>query len=145
MRNTLMFAGLWHFLWVALLIPYAVVVAMILGGQQSAQDLVDGLARAFALAVGCAGAGLVLNVGLGLALTPLVAAVEPVVGRLVAALIFAVIWFFAIQDLLPYLGYGTGASINPAAFWAAFAGAAYGLVLALGLEGPLAETANAEP
>lgn len=136
MRTTVTLASLWHLLWAALLLPYAVVIAMILGGQASAQDLVDGLAARFGLVVACIAAGLVLNLGLAILLTGLLAQVGTSIRAITAALVFGVIWFFAIQDLLPALDVGSAGSLNPAAPWAALAGAAYGLVLALGLSEP---------
>lgn len=130
MRTKLAFATLWHLLWAALLLPYAVVIALVLGGQASAQDLVQGIALRFGLAVFCAAGGLVLNVALAALIGGLLIEADPTVQVLVATVVFAVIWFFAIQDLLPYLDLGSGASINPAAPWAAIAGAAFGFVLA---------------
>ncbi|MGH2464246.1 MAG: hypothetical protein ACRDGI_02195 [Candidatus Limnocylindrales bacterium] len=134
MRITLTFAALWHLLWAAFLLPYAVVIAMALGGQASAQDLVEGLALRFGLAIASVAGGFVLNVGLAAVISGPLAGVSSVVQVLVAAGVFGVIWFFAVQDLLPYLDLGSGASISPAAPWAALAGAAYGVVLAMGLD-----------
>jgi hypothetical protein len=136
MRKTLMFATLWHLLWAALLLPYAVVIALVLGGQTSAQDLAQGLALQFGLAVACVAAGLVLNLGLVALISGLLAEAGASIQMLGATFIFGVVWFFAIQDLPPYVGLGSGASINPAAPWAAIAGAAYGLVLANGFSEP---------
>ena len=136
MRTTLAFASLWHLLWVALLVPYAVVIALVLGGQASAQDLAQGLALRFGLAVACAAGGLLLNVALAALIGGLLTEADPAVRMLVSTAVFGVVWFFAIQDLLPYLGLGSGASIDPAAPWAAIAGAAYGLVLAAGFGEP---------
>jgi hypothetical protein len=132
MRTTLLFASLWHLLWAALLVPYAVVIAMILGGQASAQDLAQGLALQFGLAIACVTGGLLLNVGLAALISGLLAEAGASIQMLAAAAIFGVVWFFAVQDLLPYADLGSGGSLNPAAPWAAIAGAAYGLVLALG-------------
>jgi hypothetical protein len=132
MRTTLTFAGLWHLLWAAFLVPYAVVIALILGGQASAQDLAQGLALHFGLAVICVVAGLVLNLGLAALLTGLLAEAGASTQVLVAAVIFGLVWFLAIQDLLPYLDLGSGGGLNPAAPWAGIAGAAYGVVLSLG-------------
>ena len=134
MRSTLAFATFWHLLWAALVLPYAVVIALVLGGQASAQDLAQDLALRFGLAVACVAGGLILNVGLAALIGGLLAEVGAPIQMLVAAVIFGVVWFFATQDLLPYLNLGSGAGIHPAAPWAAFAGAAYGLVLALGLD-----------
>ena len=136
MRTTLAFAALWHLLWAALLLPYAVVIALVLGGQASAQDLVEGLALRFGLSMACVAGGLLLNVGLAALLRGPLTEVSSLVQGLGSAIIFGVVWFFAIQDLLPYVGLGSGASINPAAPWAAIAGAAYGFVLANGFSEP---------
>ncbi|HEY7936242.1 MAG TPA: hypothetical protein VID26_03845 [Candidatus Limnocylindrales bacterium] len=136
MRTTLAFAALWHVLWSALLLPYGVVIALVLGGQASAQDLVEGLALRFGLVVACVAGGSLLNVGLAGLLNGLLGEASLTVQGLVSALIFGVVWFFAVQDLLPYVGLGSGATIDPATPWAAIAGAVYGLVLANGFSEP---------
>jgi hypothetical protein len=130
-RRFLALALGWHLLWAALLLPYAVVLALILGGQQAAQDLVDSLAHDFFVPVLFVAASLVPNV-LVAALSNRLLAGTGAAGQLAtSAVIFGLAWLIAIQALLPVTDPAGGLSVNPIAIWAALAGAIYGLVVPL--------------
>jgi hypothetical protein len=128
-RRFLAFALGWHILWGALLLPYAIGIALILGGQSAAQDLVDNLASTFFLPVLFLLASLPLNVALAALTGRLLTGLEPAVALAASAAIFAVAWLIGIQGVLPIADPTGGFSVNPIAIWAALAGAAYGLVL----------------
>lgn len=136
MRRLLVFATLWHVLWGALLVPYAVVVAWVFGGQAAAQTAVEGFAIAALPLTIYLTLALPLNLSIA-ALTYLLGArIGPVVRLNLGVTIFGVAWFFAIQVFLPIADLNGGFSTNLVAIWAAIAGAAYGLVLALLPEPP---------
>ncbi len=128
----LFFAALWHLLWGAFLIPYALVAVLSFGGQDAAQHLVDGLARTF----------LLVPVLLALAL-PVNLAIAAVVGRLLGPASLAVrlvlagagaggVWFLAAHAFLAPADFGRPFPAGATAWWAAGAGLAYGVVLAMG-------------
>ena len=130
-RRFLALALGWHLLWAALLLPYAVVIALILGGQQAAQDLVYGLAQGFFVPVLFVAASLVPNVLVAALSNRLLAGTNTAVHVAASAVIFGLAWLIAIQALLPVADPAGGLSVNPIAIWAALAGAAYGLVVPL--------------
>jgi hypothetical protein len=121
----------WHVLWAALLLPYAIVIALILGGQAAAQDLVDNLASVFFQPVLVAVVALPLNVALAAVSGWLLARTQAAIHLAASAFIFAIAWLVGIQLLLPATDLAGNAMLNPIAVWAALAGAAYGLVVAL--------------
>jgi hypothetical protein len=128
-RRFLAFALGWHILWAALLLPYAIGIALILGGQAAAQDLVDSLASSFFLPVLFLFVSLPLNVALAALTGRLLTGLEPAIELAASALIFAVAWLIGTQGALPISDPGGGFAVNPIAVWAALAGAVYGLVL----------------
>jgi len=128
-RRFLAFALGWHILWGALLLPYAIGIALILGGQAAAQDLVDSLASTFFLPVLFLLASLPVNVALAVLTGRLLTGLEPAVALAASAAIFALAWLIGIQGVLPTSDLAPGFSVNPIAIWAALAGAVYGLVL----------------
>jgi hypothetical protein len=130
-RRFLALALGWHLLWAALLLPYAVVIALVLGGQQAAQDLVDSLAQGFFAPVFFAAASLIPNVLIAALTSRLLAGTSATVHLAASAVVFGLAWFVAIQALLPVADPAGGMSVNPIAIWAALAGAAYGLLVPL--------------
>ena len=129
------FAAAWHVLWGALLIPYALIVVLIVGGLDPMQDLVDELAMSFLIVPLVLIIALPLNVGLAVVVRLLLRGVSSWwVGALVSAAFFGALWLLlaTIFDLPAAFG----ASVEPAPFglWAAGGGAAYGFVVALGFE-----------
>jgi len=130
-RRFLALALGWHVLWAALLLPYAVVIALVLGGQQAAQDLVDSLAQGFFVPVLFVTASLIPNVVVAALSNRLLAGTSAAARLATSAVIFGLAWLFAIQALLPVADPAGGMSVNPIALWAALAGAAYGLVVPL--------------
>ena len=134
-RRFLALAGGWHVLWGAFLLPYAIGIALILGGQAAAQDLVDDLASTFFLPVLFLFASLPLNVALAAVTARLLTGLQPAIELAASALIFAVAWLIGVQGILPVADPG-GFAVNPIAVWAALAGAVYGLVLPA-FNGPL--------
>jgi hypothetical protein len=135
-RRFLAFALGWHILWAALLLPYAIGIALLLGGQAAAQDLVDSLASTFFLAVLFLVVSLPLNVALAALTGRLLAGLEPAIELAASAVIFAVAWLIGTQGVLPVGDPGGGFAVNPIAVWAALAGAVYGLILPA-FNGPL--------
>jgi hypothetical protein len=121
----------WHLLWAVLLLPYAVVIALVLGGQQAAQDLVDSLAQGFVVPVLFVAASLIPNLLVAALTSRLLAGTDAAFHLAASAVIFGLAWLIAIQALLPVTDPAGGLSINPIAVWAALAGAAYGLVVPL--------------
>jgi hypothetical protein len=135
-RRFLAFALGWHLLWAALLLPYAIGIALILGGQAAAQDLVDSLASTFFLPVLFLFVSLPVNVALAALTGRLLMGLEPAIELASSAVIFAVAWLIGVQAVLPVTEPGGGFMVNPIAVWAALAGAVYGLVLPA-FKGPL--------
>lgn len=130
-RQFLALALGWHLLWGALLLPYAVAIALVLGGQQAAQDLVDGLAQSFFLPVLFLAGTLVPNVLVAALSNRLLAGTSAAVQLVASAVIFGLAWLVGVQALLPVADSAGGLSVNPIAIWAALAGAAYGLLVPL--------------
>ena len=130
----LRFAAAWHVLWGALLIPYALIVVLVVGGLDPMQDLVDELAMSFLIVPLVLIITLPLNVGLAVVVELLLRGVSWWVGALVSAAFFGAVWLLVatIFDLPAAFG----ASVEPVAFglWAAGGGAAYGFVVALEFE-----------
>jgi hypothetical protein len=138
MRTFLAMAIGWHILWGALLLPYAVVIALLVGGQAAAQDLVDNLASTFFLPVLFVVVALPPNLLLAAMTERLLTGTRPDLQLGTSAAIFGVAWLVAVQALLPIIG---GFSLNPIAIWAALAGATYGLILPM-LQPPVADRAG---
>lgn len=130
-RRSVALALGWHLLWAALLLPYAVVIALVLGGQQAAQDLVDSLARSFFLPIFFLAGSSVPNVLVAALANRLLAGTSLTVQLTVSAATFGLAWLIGIQALLPVADPAGGIGVNPIAIWAAFAGAAYGLIVPL--------------
>lgn len=130
-RRFLALAAGWHILWAAFLLPYAIGIALVLGGQAAAQDLVDNLASTFFMPVLFLFATLPLNVGLAALTGRLLTGIEPAIQVGASAAIFAVAWLAGVQGILPVADPGGGIAVNPIAVWAGLAGAAYGLALPL--------------
>jgi hypothetical protein len=131
---SLRFATAWHVLWGALLIPYALIVVLVVGGLDPMQDLVDELAMSFLIVPLVLVVTLPVNVGLAVGVELLLRGVSWWVAALLSAAFFGALWLLlaTIFDLPAAFG----ASVAPAAFglWAAGGGAAYGFVVALGFE-----------
>ncbi|HLY14650.1 MAG TPA: hypothetical protein VKR24_09880 [Candidatus Limnocylindrales bacterium] len=121
----------WHVLWAAFLLPYAVVIALVLGGQQAAQDLVDSLAQAFFVPIIFVAASLLPNLLVAGLTRQLLRATSAGVELIASGLIFGLGWLVAGQVLLPVSDLGGAGGINPVAIWAGLAGTAYGLALPL--------------
>ena len=121
----------WHLLWAALLLPYAIVIALVLGGQQAAQDLVDSLAQGFFVPVLFVAVALVPNVLVAVLSNRLLAGTSASTQLAASAVILGLAWFLATQALLPVADPAGGLGVNPIAIWAALAGAVYGLVVPL--------------
>ena len=85
----------WHVLWAALLLPYALVIALVLGGQQAAQDLVDSLAQGFFVPVLFVAASLVPNVLVATLINRLLAGTGAAVQLAASAVIFGLAWLIA--------------------------------------------------
>jgi hypothetical protein len=130
-RRFLALALGWHILWAALLLPYAIGIALVLGGQAAAQDLVDNLASTFFVPVLFLVTSLPFNVALAALTGHLLAGMEPPVALAASAAIFALAWLVGIQVVLSGIDIAGGLRVNPIAIWAALAGALYGLVLPL--------------
>lgn len=130
-RRFLALALGWHLLWAAMLLPYAIVIALVLGGQQAAQDLVDSLAQGFFVPVLFVAVALVPNVLVAALSNRLLAGTSAGVHLATSAAIFGLAWLIAIQALLPVTDPAGGLGVNPIAIWAALAGAVYGLVVPL--------------
>jgi hypothetical protein len=128
-RRFLALALGWHILWGALLLPYAIGIALILGGQAAAQDLVDSLASTFFLPVLFLFVSLPLNLALAALTARLLKGLEPAIELSASAVIFALAWLIGIQGILPVADPSGGFAVNPIAVWAALAGTVYGLVL----------------
>ncbi len=130
-RRYLALALGWHVLWAALLLPYAIGIALALGGQAAAQDLVDDLASTFFRPVLFLVVSLPLNLALAALTGRLLTGLDPSITLVASALTFALAWLIGVQVLLPPAVSGGGFALNPIAGWAALAGAVYGLVLPL--------------
>lgn len=141
MRIFLAMATGWHILWGALLLPYAVVIALLVGGQAAAQDLVDNLASTFFLPVLLVVVALPPNLLLAAMTERLLTGTRPDLQLGTSAAIFGVAWLVAVQALLPIIAPVGGFSLNPIAIWAALAGATYGLILPM-LQRPVADRAG---
>lgn len=127
-RSPVAFAALWHLLWGLLLIPYALILALVFGGQGAAQDLVEGIAETAFVWAFYLVAALPINVLLA-ALTFRLLARKTWLRQLLATVLCGVVWLLAIHLLLPPNDSGERFSADAYAIWAATAGAAYGLVL----------------
>jgi len=124
------FAVAWHVLWGVLLIPGSIVAAWFGGGQQGAQDLVDGLATTFFVPVVYLVAALPLNLVLGAGCALLLDR-QLLAGRLIgSALIFGLAWLVVLA-VMPIADRPAGSGVDAIAALGAAAGAAYGLVLAV--------------
>jgi len=130
----LRFAAAWHVLWGALLIPYALIVILVVGGLDPMQDLVDELAMSFLIVPLVLVVTLPVNIGLAVVVELLLPGTSWRLAGLISAALFGALWLLlaTIFDLPAAFG----ASVEPVAFglWAAGGGAAYGFVVALGFE-----------
>ena len=136
----LRFAAAWHVLWAALLIPYALVVTLVVGGLDPMQDLVDELAKSFLIVAAVVVIALPVNVGLTVVFEALLRGATWWTAALASGAAFGGLWF--LLAVIVGLPAAFGVAVEPALFgaWAAGAGAAYGFVVALGFEsvgGPL--------
>lgn len=127
-RGPVAFAALWHLLWGLLLIPYAVILALVFGGQSAAQDLVEGIAETAFVWAFYLVAALPINLLLA-ALMFRLQARKTWLRQLRATVLFGTVWLFAIHLLLPPNESGERFIADAYSIWAATAGAAYGFVL----------------
>jgi small-conductance mechanosensitive channel len=127
-RSPVAFAALWHLLWGLLLIPYAVVLALVFGGQGAAQDLVEGIAETAFVWAFYLVASLPINLLLA-ALTFRLMARKTWLRQLLATVLYGAVWFLAIHLLLPPNESGERFITDAYSIWAATAGVAYGFVL----------------
>jgi hypothetical protein len=131
-RSFLRFAAVWHVLWGTLLIPYAVIVVLFVGGQGAAQNLVDELARAFFLVPIFMVAALPINLATAAVTGRLLAGTPWLAHLLLVPAAFGGVWFFATHVVGPPMEVDPRLPLDAYSIWAAGAGAAYGLVLAMG-------------
>ncbi len=89
---SLRFATAWHVLWGALLIPYALVVVLVVGGLDPMQDLVDELAMSFLIVPLVLIVTLPVNAGLAVGVELLLRGVSWWVGALISAAFFGALW-----------------------------------------------------
>ena len=125
-RSPVAFAALWHLLWGLLLIPYALILALVFGGQGAAQDLVEGIAETAFVWAFYLVAALPINLLLA-ALTFRLLARKTWLRQLLATVLLGRL--LAIHLLLPPNESGERFIADAYSIWAATAGAAYGFVL----------------
>jgi hypothetical protein len=121
----------WHLVWGAFLLPYAVVIALVGGGQQAAQDLVDNLAQGFFVPVLFLAASLLPNLLVAWLTRQLLTGTRAAVQLAASGLIFGLAWLVGVQVLLPVNDLGGGLGLNPIAIWAGLAGTVFGLAVPL--------------
>ena len=131
MRGLLGFAALWHVLWSAFLLPYAVLTALAFGGQDPAQTVVEDFAIAALPLTVAVTLALPLNLAIATLTFSISSRLSQLTRTLLAAAIFGVVWLVAIRVVVPIADPTEAFALKAVMIWSAAAGAVYGLVLAL--------------